>query len=234
MESKSIVCLANSIKHGNNCVAGIELVDEVPTNWIRPIGADVGHGVSPGERMLKHDREPRPLDVLRIGVSGPAPWGHQGENWALAPYERWKKTGTWAFEDLDDLVDTPSELWEHVETSTVGIKDRVPEELLAPFGESIYLIRPDEAQVRVVRNSFSGDIEVRAEFGYADEFHLVKISDPLYKDWYVSRGIGDYELHEPYLTLSLTEPWSARPGPKYAYIVAAAVLEPDGPPGSTQ
>ena len=235
MELKSVVCLANSIKQGGNCFAGIELVDDWPAEWVRPIGAGSGHGVSLEERRLTDGNEPRPLDVVRIALSGPAPSGHQGENWTLDSSVTWEKTGTWAYENLDDLVDTPAELWADVESSSVGVMDRAPVESLVPIGESIFLIRPEQAQVRVVRNPFSGQIEVRTWFYYADDHHLVKISDPLYKQWYLREGIGSYELPDAYLTVSLAEPWSARPGdPQYSYIVAAAVIEPNGPPGGNR
>jgi len=231
MEVKTVVCLANSIKHGGNCFAGIELVDGWPESWIRPIGTDSGHGVSREERALADGSEPRPLDMVRIGLSAPAPWGHQGENWTLDPSEAWEKTGTWAYDDLEDLVDTPPALWDGRESSSVGIRDRVPVEALVPGGESIYLIRPERAEIQVARNRFGNhDIEVRVEFDYADERHLVKISDPVYKAWYLAEGIGTYELPDAYLTLSLTEPWSKTAGPEHAYVVAAAVIEPDGPP----
>lgn len=145
---------------------------------------------------------------------------------------RWQQTGTWAYDDIDDLADAPAALWD-AESSSVGIRDRVPVESLVSGGESIHLVRAEQPEVRVVRNPYSGGIEVRASFGYADEHHLVKISDPVYKAWYLGKGLGNYELPEAYLTLSLAEPWSARPeGPLYSYIVAAAIIEPDGPPGT--
>lgn len=234
MELKSVVCLANSVKHGGNCVAGIELVDGWPADWVRPIGTDSGHGVSAQERELVGGGEPLPLDVICVALSGPAPWGHQGENWSLDPSVAWEKTGTWAYDDLDDLADAPAALWD-TESSSVGSRDRVPVESLVSYGESIYLVRAEQPEVRVVRNPYSGGIEVRASFGYADEHHLVKISDPVYKAWYHGEGPGSYELPEAYLTVSLAEPWSARPeGPQYSYIVAAAIIEPNGPPGGNR
>ncbi|WP_134768419.1 hypothetical protein [Nocardioides sp. 1609] len=237
MELTSVVCLANSKKQGGNCFAGIELDDGWPAGWVRPIGRGSGHGVSVRERQLADGREPRPLDVISIALSGPAPWGHQGENWDLDPSVAWEKIGTWAYDDLDALVDPPDALWTDAESSSVGTRDRVPVECLVPAGESIHLIRPGQAELRVARNPYSrtGEIEVRVSFEYAEAHHLIKVSDPIYKDWYLREGIGTYELPETYLTVSLAEPWAHTPGdPQYSYIVAAAIIEPDGLPGASR
>ena len=79
MEPLEIICLANSWKRGARCVAGIRTDTG---EWIRPVGAGDGHLT---ENQCCIDFIPvRPLDVLRIFVSGPEPRPNQPENWRMA------------------------------------------------------------------------------------------------------------------------------------------------------
>lgn len=43
-ETKRIVVLANSRKPPGRCIAGIELIDGEPADWVRPVGTDRGLG----------------------------------------------------------------------------------------------------------------------------------------------------------------------------------------------
>ena len=55
-----VVCLANSYKHGERCIAGKLLETGA---WVRPV-SDVGHGEIPWKARLIVGREPELLDVL--------------------------------------------------------------------------------------------------------------------------------------------------------------------------
>lgn len=72
-ETKRIVVLANSRKPPGRCVAGIELVDGHPSEWVRPVGDLSGAGLKPWERRLPDESEPLPLDVVDFVVSRQVP-----------------------------------------------------------------------------------------------------------------------------------------------------------------
>jgi hypothetical protein len=230
---KRIVCLANSTKQGGRCVAGLELGDEDMGLWVRPIGADEGHGLSLTERRCTDGNEPMPLDVVDIAVVAPAPVGHQPENWTLDTSVMWETIGTLDYEKLHGLVEAPPELWPAAQSSTVGIRDRVPGDALKDVANSIYFLQPQELKIIVETNHWSGQREVRARFSYGEREYQVKVSDPVYKREYLHRPEGAHAIPEGYITVSLAEAWVAPNAQEaYAYIVVAAIIEPTGAPGA--
>lgn len=58
-----IVCLANSYKHDNRCVAGISLVTK---QWIRLIGTKVPGGLTREQTCYPDGTEARVLDVIEV------------------------------------------------------------------------------------------------------------------------------------------------------------------------
>ena len=56
-----IVCLANSYKHDNRCVAGISLVTK---KWVRLVGGDVPGCVTRHQTCYADGSEARVLDVF--------------------------------------------------------------------------------------------------------------------------------------------------------------------------
>lgn len=73
---KRIICLSNSKKLGERCIAGID-VDT--GNWIRPVCDELypDDGKVPRETRLVEGREPQLLDILEIPLSS------SGENFGL-------------------------------------------------------------------------------------------------------------------------------------------------------
>lgn len=231
---KTLVCLANSKKHGGTCFAGIELNGSRPGGWIRPISSRPGHEVNLAEQTLPDGAQPSVLDVVKVGVLRAVPTGFQSENWLLDASYHWTVEGSWAFSDVAGLVDTPPTLWTNESSSTVGIHDRVAEEHLERHHRSIGLIRPEGSQVVVAANPWSRELEVRLLFRYNAVQYELKITDQAYHAHYRTRGAGRYSLKPGTLaTVSLAEPYRApQPGAEaYSYKVVAAIIEPNGPLG---
>lgn len=227
---KTIICLANSKKHGDSCVAGIELLDGTLGSWIRPLGRRDGHGISSAEQVLPDGEIPRVLDVITIGVSEHVPDGCQTENWLLDDGVRWERVDTWAYCDLSALVDAPSTLWTNASSSSVGTRDRVSVDDLGKHRRSIMLVEVDEPVVVVSRNPWSQSVEVRLSFHYLGVEHELKITDRIYKATYLGQGVGRYPLSRGTLaTVSLAEVYAApTPGADaYSYKVVAAIIEPE-------
>ena len=83
----TIICLANSYKHGGRCIAGIELKTG---KWVRPVSNIEGKAITRDVRLIQAS-EPRPRDVLEIPLGNCGPHeGCQPENVLLRP-GRWTK-----------------------------------------------------------------------------------------------------------------------------------------------
>lgn len=236
-EAKTIVCLANSKKHGGTCFAGIELVDSTTSDWVRPVSSRTGHEVNVVEQTLPDGTQPQVLDVISVGLLRPSPSGCQSENWVLDHTHHWTRVGRWSFADLVWVIDDPPTLWSNESSSTVGINDRVAEKHLTRHKRSLGLIRVDAPHVVVATNPWSRAIEVRLNFVYHAVPHELKITDPTYFAHYLAKGAGHYPLSDRALvTVSLAEPYTApQPGAEaYSYKVVAAIIEPGGPPGGAR
>ena len=83
---KTILCLANSYKHGGRCVAGVCLDDGV---WIRLRGAAVDGSLDAHESVLDDGSEPRLLDVIEVELHYALPSDAHPEDWQIAPV-RWR------------------------------------------------------------------------------------------------------------------------------------------------
>lgn len=85
------ICLANSKKYGERCIAGVELyknekddfiplaIDSVPC-WIRPVSGDI-NGQVPSELVKSITL----LDIVEINVLSRRPFGYQSENTSFVP-----------------------------------------------------------------------------------------------------------------------------------------------------
>ncbi len=101
-----IVCLPNSFKKGERCIAGIDL----GTNrWVRPIGQ--GDEGAIGRERLMDGEEPQLLDIIEIPLGDKADdLGCQPENRQLRSGQ-WRKVGVveegnvmWYAEETDKLL----------------------------------------------------------------------------------------------------------------------------------
>ena len=91
---KRIVCLANSRKYNERCIAGREqLSGGLPGPWVRPVSAREHEEVSLSERRFSDGGEPLLLDVIDVPVLEARPKFHQSENWLLDPARPWRLVG---------------------------------------------------------------------------------------------------------------------------------------------
>jgi hypothetical protein len=85
-----IICLANSWKNHDRCIAGI---NELQGKWVRPV-SDLPDGRIPKEMWLINRHEPELLDVLEIPLAKTGPdFGFACENLSVLPGE-WRQVGT--------------------------------------------------------------------------------------------------------------------------------------------
>ncbi len=84
-----IICLANSWKRGERCIAGI---NELQGKWVRPI-SDLPDGQIPKEMRHINRLEPALLDVLDIPLAKTGPdFGFESENLSILP-GKWRQVG---------------------------------------------------------------------------------------------------------------------------------------------
>ena len=217
--AKRVVCLANSRKGGDRCIAGREWVDETAGAWVRPIGDQENQAVSDLERQYRGGREPRVLDIIDIPLLEPVPSRHQRENWTISPDRRWRRVGKLTHDYLDDLLDSIAPLWIDGFSSGSGLNNRVPENVAGQLEDSLRLIRVSDLQVEV-RDYFGR--RVQGQFSFHGSSYLLRVTDPICEDDYVQRPEGNYDVGEAYLTISLGESYNDG----YCYKLIAAVIRP--------
>ncbi len=84
-----IICLANSWKRGDRCIAGIDIIND---SWIRPV-SNLPDGRIPKEMRLIGGLEPALLDILEIPLAKTGPdFGFERENLSVLP-GKWRRVG---------------------------------------------------------------------------------------------------------------------------------------------
>ena len=84
-----VICLANSWKHSDRCIAGIEINTG---KWIRPV-TSLEDGRIPKQVRLIDNNEPTSLDILEIPLAETGPnFGFASENRLILP-GTWRKVG---------------------------------------------------------------------------------------------------------------------------------------------
>jgi hypothetical protein len=151
-----IICLANSRKHGNRCIAGLERTSR---RLIRPVSS-LCDGAIPSEVQRVSGQDASLLDVLEVPLAGTGPdYGFQPEN-RLLMQGPWKKVGRVEPEDLVEFCEiNPAIL--HNNT------DRVSWQFLQGLDraqwKSLQLVRVDGVRFYST-TSFRGNPQVRANF----------------------------------------------------------------------
>ena len=166
-----VVCLANSYKHGERCIAGKLLETGA---WVRPV-SDMGHGEIPWKARLVDCREPQLLDILDIPLEREGPdYGCQPENRLLAPGP-WLKAGRVAAGEILKYVDEPAErplFYNYVDRVPMTTFRRIPPDCR----RSLQLVHCDHADFH--RDARKPE-DWRVTFEYRGaEYADLKVTDP--------------------------------------------------------
>jgi len=212
---KQIVCLANSRKLNGRCVAGKELIDNVPQSWIRPISARVDGEVSESERKLRGGGEPNVFDVVNIALLEHKPKGHQRENWLLDTQECWTRSGFVSYADLDNYLDPDKPLWGNDFKS-----DRVLSTIASTYEDSLRFIHIKKLTLSVEDGYEQSKRKLRGIFYHSGLEYNLSVTDPYYEGIYLQKTKGVYKINDCYLTISLGEPYNG-----YCYKLIATIIE---------
>ena len=200
-KTRRIVCLANSRKHNDRCVAGKIYESGRVLEWIRPISSRQGEELSEAERQYQNGVEPQLLDIFEFSILEPKPSGHQSENFLISGPKSFSKIGTLNATDLLNSLDKPVNLWimGH-QSKTYGKNDLVPPDRINEVKNSLYLINPHTFIVQIV-SRFSR--QTRGKFTYLGAEYNLKITDPVFELNYRSKPDGEYKIQDALLTVSL-------------------------------
>jgi len=171
MPQVDLVCLANSRKYGERCVAGY---DPLGRRWLRPVSDTATGTLERRDRRCSDGGEPRPLDLLRLTLREPAPRNHQPENWLLAR-GYWQRRGALSPAEAVALLSGLATLGADL---LGGVGDRVPEAAFAaqPAERSLAVVEP-EAIDWLIEMGRHGQRRTRALFALDGAAYNLAVTD---------------------------------------------------------
>ena len=201
---ETLVVLANSVKHGQHCVAGKTVNGR---NWIRPVADN-------NSKELDHEqakyRNPygrylvKPLQKIQMEFSSHVPLAHQPENYLISDKE-WIQNYNITIQEIPNYLDDPKTLWGngHAVDSyviTSGIQN---------INQSLYLI-----EVQNLNLFLNDENKRRASFEFKGVNYNLPVTDPNF-----SRLVSGEQEHNNYLCISLAEEYNGK-----HYKIVATVL----------
>jgi len=208
---KRIICLANSRKLGDRCVAGRELLEGGRVGpWIRPISARPDEAISLSEMRYRNGDDPRLLDTIDIPLLGSRSKPNQPENWLIDAGYYWQKVGECRYANLHLLADAPGDLWVNGRNTSHNLNDYVLEEEAGTLGSSLKLIAADDLRLSVFTTGVGFENpkrRVQAIFSFNGKNYRLWATDSVIEDTYRPREDGTYNVGSCYLTISLAEPF---------------------------
>ena len=237
--TKRIICLANSRKLDGRCIGGVEVDENDPVSWIRPVSRRESQEVSEYERQYDDGSDPKLLDIIDIPLLTHQPDGCQQENWLLDREQYWTKVGVISWRDLERYAEPPAssdtegginvpastrgKLWQNGYSTANGVNDRIPVAEAARESSSLKMIHVDSFELRVFApsNAFgNAKRRVQGRFAFSGQQYAFWVTDPIIERRYLRQADGQHQLGECFLTISLGEPFHG-----FNYKLIAAVLE---------
>lgn len=192
MTQAELVILANSVKHGQHCVAG-KCINT--GKWIRPVSNEQGAELNHEQAKYQNPYGTygvKPLQKIRMGFLRHVPLPHQPENY-LIDGNVWKQNYAIGIEKLPLYLDEPDDLW--------GEGNRVQHAQVAlglyNVTQSLYLV-----QVKNLKLYYSNEGKRRASFTYNGINYDLAATDPKFdeivREQREVRGILCISLGEEY------------------------------------
>jgi hypothetical protein len=222
---RTIVCLANSYKHGGRCVAGICLENG---KWVRLRASDGDGSLSPHDYTLAEGKgEVQLLDVFEVSLHSAMPSNCHPEDWVTGPYcwrlverpcsaKHWRK--------IADAVEQRG-------TLLGGYSDRVWSSVLQkrPAVASLALVCPTD--IWWWAREDRGRVKYRALFRRDNITYDFALTDPRWLEQVqlLPIGIHPHRLLAPdatstWLTVSLSEAFPPRGGSAAHFRIVAGVI----------
>ena len=223
---KRIVCLANSRKEGDRCIAGKELLegDAWAAGYVPSATAEMKRLIH-SSGSTDHS-EPRVLDVIGVPVLEARPSTYP-ENWLLDPHSTYPhphKVCRFTFEDLL-LTDPTGPLWIDGHSGSNGRNDRIPLYLANALDSSLCLIQVDRLELSTSNAKHKQKVpgvspyRVQGRFRCDGVEYRLSVTDPIYEQAYGQRPNSRYTLDACFLTVSLGGAHK-----NFAYKLIAAII----------
>ncbi len=198
---KKIVCLANSWKLNERCIAGIDISSG---NWVRPVCDSLypEDGRVPRSVRLISGKEPKVLDILEIPLADTGnDFGFESENLSVLPGE-WKCVGRFNINDLGKYCRTPTKI---LHNSIKYVNPSCLKNLNFNQRYTLQLIQVQSFRVYQKENS-KGNFEWRGTITTANGNSLTeaKITDPVFVE---KLNTGYQPQQNCFVTVSLSLPW---------------------------
>ncbi len=172
MIQSEVIVLANSVKHGQHCVAGKCLSTG---RWIRPVSNEQGAELSHDQAKYQNPYGTygvKPLQKIRMGFSRHVPLPHQPENF-LIDGNLWQQNYSIGVAELPNYLDTPADLWgngNRVQHASIILE-------LYNITQSLYLVQVEELNLY---NTDEG--KRRAAFVYNGMNYDLAVTDPKFDE----------------------------------------------------
>ncbi len=202
---KRIVCLANSRKNREHCIAGKEYENGKVGGWVRPVSSRPSKAINDSERRAANGTYCGLLDIIDIPLLRPVPLGHQRENYQIDAEKKWKRVGAVPFAEIPNFVDDVKPLWTVGNSSYNGWNDRLSLDDAASQSDSLRLIGPCDIFIRrqLEGTGQSQKYKVRAEFNYGSTSYMLVVTDISAELRCRQLGQGVHEIKNAYLCVSL-------------------------------
>jgi hypothetical protein len=236
MHTFEIICLANSVKNGGRCIAGLKTD---ASGWLRPVSL-LPHGTLQHENyMLETGCEPQIFDILEIECSDHRPECYQPENWIISS-KKWRFVGFASHQKLVEILKPELDRTAISEGLFGNASDKVDYELFQknPAQHSLAYIKPEH--INWIVQEYEGKKKYRASFLLNKILYNLTITDP---DWksrmdsaqmplgchassqVISRlNLVDFTPEGFRLTVSLGEPFAPRGSQQFCFKLIAAVI----------
>ena len=204
MLAKKIVVLANSIKHGNHCIAGKCLTTGV---WIRPVSTANGSALDNRQIMCRNPHgsfKVKTLQKVYMQFTSAVPLVNQPENYLIAANSEWQQNYGIGLNDLLGLLDAPISIWG--EGNRISYQAIIQNECKPK--QSLFLV-----QTKNLILYYSAENKPRVQFTYKGIPYDLPATDPRFDD--IVREKSDTL---GIICISLAEEYHG-----YCYKIAAAI-----------
>lgn len=178
------------------CIAGKRVQSNI---WIRPISPRETEEISEIECRLNTGKEIEILDIVKVPLTKHKPNKFQTENYLIDNVYNWQYIGKFNYENLEKICDFPENLWLIDDcldcSSSYGINDRIPENIVDSFDKSLYLITPDCLKI-FIKTEYDKK-RLRAAFCYNGTNYILSITDVFLEQYLLNRDESIYEIKKP-------------------------------------
>ncbi len=219
--SRTLVILANSVKHHLHCVAGKDISTK---EWVRPVSNDAGEALTDEQSSYANKEKNwrvKPLDKITMEFSKHVPLTQQPENYLISK-EKWTSSFKIERNDLAQYIDTPENIWLDTSTNSNRVTTSLVTSKKIAIAQSLYLIKINILNLQVSTEQIDGvdKRKLKGSFEYNSVLYEdLTITDPKIWSEYKEKPIGKYEVKDVYLCLSLGEEFH-----EYYYKIIAAII----------